>query len=85
MHFSTNLYLFKVIHYIYCTLAGYVAELPAILDRVFHGLANAISSSIGVESKGGGKPRSGRFLWFQKLDPAIWPQMRLPNALIITK
>ena len=37
-------------------LNGYLAELPAILDRFFSGYANTTSTYIGVEGGGGGEP-----------------------------
>ena len=48
---------------------GWLVEMPAILDSLFHKVVNTTSIPIGVEGGGGGEPRSGRnfrcknFLW----------------------
>ena len=33
-----------------------IAELPTILDSIFHGLVNTAGASMGVEGRGNGEP-----------------------------
>ena len=46
----------------------WLINFPTILDSLFHGLINTANTSIGVEDESVGKPQSGEFLWFQKLN-----------------
>ena len=38
---------------------GYLVEMPAILDSLFHKVVDTTSSPIEMEGGGGGEPQSG--------------------------
>ena len=54
VHFSTNLHIITQDHSVDGSFNGWVVEMPAIVDSLFHKVVNTTSSPIWVE--GGGEP-----------------------------
>ena len=48
----------------------WLAELPTILDSLFHKVVNTTSTPIRVEGRGGGEPQSSGLFQFKNF---IWP------------
>ena len=59
--------------------------MPAILDSLFHKVANMTNSPIGIESGGGKEPQSGETFWYKNLFMVKWLQFRTFSAPLITK
>ena len=46
---------------------GWLVEMPAILDRLFHKVVDTTSIPIGVERGDGGEPQSGGTFQFKEI------------------
>ena len=61
LHVSSQIYSYSS-NSLYLLFIGWLAELPAILDRLFTGVANTTSTPIGWEGGGG----QGAIKWWAK-------------------